>query len=70
MINAHAAGAQLILTVHDQLVALAPEADAARDMALLREAMESVGFDLSMPTDGKIGRRLGELRADAAPDEK
>jgi hypothetical protein len=34
-------------------------------MGLLREATESVGFGLPMPTDGKIGRRWGELRTDA-----
>ncbi len=65
MIDAHSAGVRLILTVHDQLVALADDDRAPRDMELLREAMESVEFGLPMPTDGKSGQRWGELRADA-----
>jgi DNA polymerase I-like protein with 3'-5' exonuclease and polymerase domains len=59
MIRAHAAGVKLILSVHDQLVALADEAGAARSMELLKQAMESVEFVLPMPTDGKVTRSWG-----------
>jgi len=53
LVRAHAAGVELELQVHDQVTA---EADDLRPMAKLREAMESVEFDVKMLTDGRWSR--------------
>ena len=50
LVRAHAAGVELELQVHDQVAA---EADDLRPMTKLREAMESVEFDVKMLTDGR-----------------
>lgn len=53
-------GATLTLQIHDELVSDAPAGKAGdRAMARLREAMESVTFDVKMLSDGKIGKTWG-----------
>lgn len=49
--------ARIFMQVHDELGMLADRAHAKRQMALLREAMESVPFDVLMLTDGKWSAR-------------
>lgn len=44
---------KLFLTVHDEFLGSVPTNELARGMALLREAMESVQFDVPMLSDGK-----------------
>ena len=48
--GAHALGVELELQVHDQVAA---EADSLDAMRPLREAMESIEFDVPMLTDGR-----------------
>ena len=43
---------QLLLTVHDELMAEVPAGDRVREMKLLREAMNDVKFDVPMLSDG------------------
>ena len=62
MIRADAAGVRLALQVHDELVAQSLKNRQEKDMALLREAMEGVPFDVKMLSDGKYGTRWGTLR--------
>jgi DNA polymerase-1 len=52
----------LLLQVYDQMLASFPERDRKRGMALLKQAMEDVQFDLPMFSDGKMGHRWGQLR--------
>jgi DNA polymerase I-like protein with 3'-5' exonuclease and polymerase domains len=47
--------ARLVLQVHDELLACAPKGHEKKEMALMKEAMEDVKFDLPMLTDGKTG---------------
>lgn len=44
----------LILTVHDQLTASVPKKDRDAAMALLKECMESVEFDVPMLSEGAV----------------
>ena len=55
MIRAADAGLELIMTVHDELVVVTPIENAARAVRELREAMEGVAENLSLPfyTDAK-----------------
>jgi len=53
--------ADFILTVHDELLAEAPRADAKYQMLILREAMEAVEFDLPMLSEGEWGRAWASL---------
>jgi DNA polymerase-1 len=55
MIAAHEAGLKIIITVHDEIIVETDQANAVRDMAILKEAMEhnSFGLSLPFPTDGK-----------------
>lgn len=54
----------ILLTVHDEIVALAPEAEAENAAILLREAMEGIPLDLlvPLPTDIKIVDRWSEAK--------
>lgn len=55
---------KLILTLHDQLTASVPRRDMHQAMAVLREAMESVDFDVPMLTEGDVSAtNWGELQA-------
>jgi DNA polymerase I-like protein with 3'-5' exonuclease and polymerase domains len=48
---------RFLMTVHDQNLVCAPRKAAKQEMKLLREAMESVEFDVPMLTTGDIGER-------------
>lgn len=50
-----------LATVHDEIDISAPLDSAKKDMALLKEAMESVEFDVRMLSDGSQGMTWGNL---------
>lgn len=55
-------GGLFLMTVHDSTVNSAPRGSWEKADRALKEAMESVEFDVPMLTDGKVGRRnLAEL---------
>lgn len=64
VIRAWQAGVDLRMQVHDELVALSePGAAAVKNMKRLKDAMESVEFDVPMLSDGKISKvSFGDLR--------
>lgn len=52
---------RFLITVHDENNISCPKGAIKREMAILREAMESVKFDVPMLSDGKTGPNWGEL---------
>lgn len=52
----------LLLQAHDELAVHAPKKAAKPEMKILRDAMESVEFDVPMWTDGEWGPTWGQLR--------
>ncbi|MDP9193189.1 MAG: DNA polymerase I [Acidobacteriota bacterium] len=56
-LNAHASGARMLLTVHDEIVIEAPETSAAEVAGIVKETMENV-FPLAVPlaVDAHWGR--------------
>jgi DNA polymerase-1 len=52
---------RFLVSVHDEMNISVPKKAAKSEMKLLREAMESVAFDLPMLSDGKIGDNWGSL---------
>lgn len=52
---------RFLATVHDEINISAPKAAVKSEMAILREAMESVAFDVHMKSDGKIGKNWSDL---------
>jgi DNA polymerase-1 len=56
-LNAHASGARMLLTVHDEIVIEAPETSAAEVATIVKETMENV-FPLAVPlaVDAHWGR--------------
>ncbi len=52
---------EMVLQVHDELLCDVPKRAARSEMLLLREAMESVEFDVPMMTDGEIGPTWGQM---------
>jgi DNA polymerase-1 len=53
---------RFLSTVHDEInISVAPE-HADEEMALLRQAMESVKLDVPLLSDGKIGKNWGALK--------
>lgn len=54
---------RLLLTVHDEIVVLAPKEHAVSEMQILRECMESIPLDCPLLSDGKIGQNYHELEA-------
>jgi DNA polymerase-1 len=52
---------RLLTTVHDELNISAPKSAVKQEMALLREAMQSVKFDVPMLSDGKVGPNWASL---------
>jgi DNA polymerase-1 len=54
---------RFLLTVHDENNLSIPKKAVKQEMALLREAMESVKFDVPMLSDGKTGPRWSQLVA-------
>lgn len=53
---------RFLVTVYDEVNSSAPKALAKECMAVKREAMESVEFDVFMKTDGKRGSNWGTLK--------
>jgi len=54
---------RFLSTVHDEInISVAPE-HAEEEMALLRQAMESVKLDVPLLSDGKMGKNWGALKA-------
>lgn len=54
---------RLLLTVHDELLAMCPARAAREEDAVLRECMESVAYCVPMLTDGDYGEKSwGELK--------
>lgn len=53
---------RFMVTVHDEINISAPKKALKREMALLREAMESVEFDVPMLSDAKVGESWGTLK--------
>ena len=52
---------RFLATVHDEINISAPKGTEKREMKLLKEAMESVPFDVPMVSDGKSGKNWGNL---------
>lgn len=52
---------RFLVTVHDEMNITAPVKAQKQEMKLLKEAMESVKFDVPMVSDGKIGKSWGAL---------
>jgi DNA polymerase I-like protein with 3'-5' exonuclease and polymerase domains len=55
-------GGRFLMTVHDSTVGSAPRGSWQKADAAMREAMESVEFDVPLLTDGKWGENLSELK--------
>jgi DNA polymerase I-like protein with 3'-5' exonuclease and polymerase domains len=53
---------RFLVTVYDEINISAPPRAMKREMALLREAMESIEFDIPMLSDGKVGPNWGSLK--------
>ena len=53
---------RFMLQVYDEMNISAPREDAARQMEVLREVMESIPLRTSLPTDGEWGDNWGEMR--------
>jgi DNA polymerase-1 len=53
---------RLLVSVHDENNLSSPKRAMKQEMRLLREAMESVAFDVAMLTDGKFGPTWGALQ--------
>jgi DNA polymerase-1 len=53
---------RFMVTVHDEINISAPKKALKQEMALLREAMESVEFDVPMLSDAKVGESWGDLK--------
>lgn len=51
-----------LMSVHDQLVYDTPKFGSNAEMCRIREAMESIEFDIPMLSDGKTGSSWGKLR--------
>lgn len=51
-----------MLQVHDQMAASTPKRDMKRGMERVRQAMESVKFDVPMLTEGDVGLTWGTLQ--------
>lgn len=52
----------IYFTVHDQFTVSCPKTIMDREMKKLKEAMESIEFDVSMLSEGKVGMRWSELQ--------
>lgn len=53
--------ARFLVTVYDEINISAEKKDAAHQMKVLKESMESIELDLKMTSSGKMGPRWGEL---------
>ena len=52
---------RFLVTVHDEINISAPKSKYKREMKLLKEAMESVEFDVPMLSDGEVGPNWHDL---------
>jgi DNA polymerase I-like protein with 3'-5' exonuclease and polymerase domains len=52
----------LLLSVHDEILISAPLSEASEAMEDLRRAMEGIGFDVPMLSEGKAGLRWSTMR--------
>lgn len=59
--NAIKKNGRFLITVHDELNMSAPKALVKEEMAIMREAMQAVQFDVPMLSDGKTGKSWGAL---------
>jgi DNA polymerase I-like protein with 3'-5' exonuclease and polymerase domains len=59
--NTHKGNGQFLCTVHDENDIQAPIESSKKDMSLLREAMESIEFDVKMLSDGFKGDSWANL---------
>jgi DNA polymerase-1 len=53
---------RFLVTVHDEINVSAPKGAMAKELEVLREAMESVEFDVPMLSDAKQGPNWGDLK--------
>lgn len=58
---------RFLITVHDEINISCPKKHAKTEMALLRQAMESVKLDVPLLSDGKVGENWGELETFIEP---
>ena len=52
---------RFIITVHDEINIVCPKKYAKEEMALLRQAMETIPLDVPLLSDGKVGPNWGEM---------
>lgn len=52
---------RFLITVHDEINISCPKEHAETEMALLRQAMESVALDVPLLSDGKMGKNWAKL---------
>jgi DNA polymerase I-like protein with 3'-5' exonuclease and polymerase domains len=55
---------RMLVTVHDEINISVPRKAAKAEVKRLREAMESVEFDVPMLTDTEYGPNWGDLKED------
>lgn len=53
---------RLLVTVHDEINISVPKSAIKEEMAILKEAMEGVKFDVAMISEGKIGSNWASLK--------
>lgn len=54
---------RFLVTVHDEINLSVPTKAVKQEMAILREVMQSVEFDVPMLSDGKTGKSWGDLKS-------
>ena len=54
---------RFLVTVHDEINLSVPTKAVKSEMAILREVMQSVEFDVPMLSDGKTGKSWGDLKS-------
>jgi len=59
--NKRKASWRFLVTVYDEINICAPKSDKKEAMALLKECMEGLEFDVPMMSDGKVGNSWGTL---------
>lgn len=59
--------ARFLVTVYDEINISAPKSLVKHQMAVLRESMESIEFDVPLLSDGKTGPNWGTLKAFKEP---
>ena len=59
--NSNKKDSRLLLTVHDEIVIDAPKKNWKKEMAILKESMESIELDVPMLSDGEVGNRWYQM---------